>query len=117
MPTIHIPKARGAKRIFFVSCARADWEKCQKNAIELDKIRPKHSRFGEPRHMEAFNAVLKKLADEIDGVEYLDIYTPMQRIADISACVRPADGVHLVTPGYRFVACALLDCLSSINMQ
>ena len=110
-------KARGVKRIFLVSCARADWAKCQANALALDKIRPKHSRFGEPRHMEAFNAVLKKLADEIDGVEYLDIYTPMQRIDDISACVRPADGVHLVTPGYRFVARTLLDCLSSINKQ
>ena len=97
-------KAHGVRRIFFMSCARADWEKCQARALAIAEKKPRHTRFGEPRHMEAFNAVLKRLAGEIDGVEYLDIYTPMQALEPIADYVREGDGVHLVDNGYRFVA-------------
>ena len=109
-------KARGVRRVFLVSCARADWEKCQERAKALDATKPRHTRFGEPRHMEVFNAVLKKLADEIDGVEYLDIYTPMQELSPIADYVR-ADGVHLVDAGYRFVARRLLDHLAAMRQD
>jgi len=105
-------KERGIRHVYLVSCARADWSKCQANARKSAEAGKKHSRFGDPRHMAVFNDVLKRVAAESEGVEYVDIYTPMQNITDISSCVQPDDGVHLVAAGYRFVANSLLNWLS-----
>lgn len=44
-------------------------------------------RYGEPKHMEAFNAVLRKLAGE-QGLEYFDLYTAMKVLPDKSALLR-----------------------------
>lgn len=113
---ISILKSRGVRRIFLVSCARADWDKCRERALALSRVKPKHTRFGEPRFMEGFNAVLKRLAHETEGVEYVDIYSPMQELS-ISEYVRPGDGVHLVDKGYRFVARQISSYLASMKQD
>lgn len=104
-------KEKGVRRVVLISPAVANWPLCQKITAQREKKRKNCSLFGEPKHLEAFAAVERRLAESTEGVDFLDIYTPMKARPDAYEMTRPGDGVHLVDKGYRFVACRLLDYL------
>lgn len=108
---IALLQERGVTRVILVSPAVANWPRCQEVTRRRLETRKSVSRFGEPKHLEAFAAVCRQLAEKTAGVEFLDIYTPMKARADVSEMTRD-DGVHLVDKGYRFVACRLFEHLA-----
>ena len=108
---IALLQKHGVSRIILISPAVANWTRCQEVAQQRLKTGKRVSRFGEPKHLEAFAAVCRQLAEKTAGVEFLDLYTPMKARADVSEMTRD-DGVHLVDKGYRFVACRLFEYLA-----
>ena len=112
---IKILKQMGVKRIIIISCASLDEPRLVEQAKELAKRRPtRHSIYGKPAMLEAFNAVSQKLAAE-PGVEYLDIYNPMKTLPD-----KPSyfiDGVHLSDKGHNFVALKTLEYLAATGAK
>lgn len=101
-------RQRGVKRVVLISSHSSDFaSNCEKSA----KINKVHNRFGDPRHIEAYNAVLKRIAAE-QGCEYLDLYTEMKARPDKVSLLRPKDGVHLSDAGCRFVAEKVLSYLA-----
>ncbi len=105
-------KGKGVKRIILISPAVANFPVCQRITAKRERSGRNCNLFGEPKQLEAFAAVDRHLAETTDGVEFLDIYTPMKARADAYKMTRPTDGVHLVDSGYRFVACRLLEYLA-----
>lgn len=96
-------------KIVLVSSSSSNYELCKANSEKLEKSRPGKpcSRFGEPKHMEAFNNVLKKIAGELK-LDYVDIYQPMKTRDDKAKLLSPRDGVHLSEHGHDFIATELL---------
>ncbi|MDD3116911.1 MAG: GDSL-type esterase/lipase family protein [Victivallaceae bacterium] len=99
-------REKGIPRIVLISPTSSNFEVCNKNSQKLAKR--VHNRFGEPKHLEAFDAVLKKLAAELN-VEYLDVYSPTRNHPDKPELFRASDGVHLSTSGHRLMAEQLLQ--------
>lgn len=101
-------------KIVLVSSASSNYEICQPNAEKLAKLRPGKpcSRFGEPKHMEAFNDVLKKIAGELK-LDYIDVYQPMKAQSGKASLLSPQDGVHLSEKGHDFIATELLKFMVS----
>ena len=106
---IGVLRSKGVKRIILVSASSSDFSICEAQARKRKGV---HNRFGEPKHMEAFNAVLKKLAASEKGVEYMDIYDKMKAHPQKASLVRRQDGVHLSDGGNDFVALEALEYLS-----
>jgi lysophospholipase L1-like esterase len=102
-------RQKGVKRIILISSTSSDFSVCEAQARSRKGV---HNRFGEPKHLEAFNAVLKKLAASEKGVEYMDIYDKMKAHPRKPSLVRPQDGVHLSGAGNDFVALETLEYLS-----
>jgi lysophospholipase L1-like esterase len=103
-------RLEGVPRIVLISPASSDFETCKVNSEKAgNRI---HNRFGEPKHLEAFDAVLKKLAAELK-VEHLDVYTPIRNCPDKPQLFRPNDGVHLSTIGHEQVAGEILNFLGN----
>lgn len=101
-------RQRGVRRIVLISSHSSDFAfNCEKS----EKIKKVHNRFGDPRHIEAYNAVLRRIAAE-RGCEYLDLYTEMRARPDKVSLLRPNDGVHLSDAGCRFVAEKVLGYLA-----
>jgi lysophospholipase L1-like esterase len=101
-------KQKGVKRIILVSSSSSDFSICEAQTRGRKGV---HNRFGDPKHMEAFNAVLKKLAASEKGVEYFDIYETMKSHPAKSTLLRKQDGVHLSDAGNDFVAVETLKYL------
>lgn len=108
-----IQKRIGGK-IILVSSSSSNYELCMINAEKREKAIPGKpcSRFGEPKHMEAFNDVLKKLADELK-LAYIDVYEPMKSQVDKALLLSPQDGVHLSEKGHGFIAAEFLKYMAS----
>ncbi len=102
---------KGIKRIILFSSTSSDFRICKRNA---DKQRKAHNRFGEPKHLEAFNRVLQEVAGECN-VEYLDLYTGMKAMPDKASLLKPEDGVHLTHQGHIYVALKTLRYLTGEN--
>lgn len=99
-------------RIVLLSSTSSNYEMiAAKSAEKLKTATKPFSRFGEPARMEAFNQVLKKLADELK-LEYVDLYTPMRDLPDKAALLNPNDGVHLTLAGHDYLAARLLEFLA-----
>jgi lysophospholipase L1-like esterase len=101
-------KQKGVKRIILVSSSSSDFSICEAQTRGRKGV---HNRFGDPKHMEPFNAVLKKLAASEKGVEYFDIYETMKSHPAKSTLLRKQDGVHLSDAGNDFVAVETLKYL------
>ena len=113
---IALLKSKGVKRIILRSAASCNFEVTSKNAekrlaaIKAGKIKPKKgkspvaTRFGDPKHLEAFNAIMAELASVDPAVEYFDIYTGMKSRPDKASLFRSTDGVHLSQKGHEFLA-------------
>lgn len=103
-------RSEGIPRIVLISPTSSDFDVCSANAGKAaNRV---HNRFGEPKHLEAFDAVLKKLAAELK-VEHLDVYTPTRDCPDKPQLFRPNDGVHLSTLGHELVAVEILNFLGN----
>lgn len=113
---IALLKSKGVKRIILRSAASCNFEATSKNAarrlaaIKAGKVKkrkngkmPVATRFGDPRFLEAFNAVMAELAAADPAVEYFDIYTAMKALPDKASYFR-RDGVHLSQKGHRYIA-------------
>ena len=108
---VEILREKGIKRIIVVSPASSNYELCAANAEKrLAAIKAGKggkaksvSRFGEPRHMEAFIEAVRRVAKE-KGCEYLDLYTAMKALPDKAELLNPHDGVHLSAKGHEYVA-------------
>ena len=113
---IALLQSKGVKRIILRSAASCNFEVTSKNAvkrlaaIKAGKIKPKKgkapaaTRFGDPKFLEAFNAIMEELASADPAVEYFDIYTGMKSMSDKASLFRATDGVHLSPKGHEYVA-------------
>lgn len=97
-------------RIVLVSSTSSNFEVCQQNINKLKTQNKPHSLFGQPDKLEAFNAVLEKLAKE-EKLLYLDVYTPTKNAMDKASFFSATDGVHLTEEGNRFLANIFLQFL------
>lgn len=70
-------------------------------------------RFGDPEKLEAYNAVLKKIAEE-KKLDYLDYYNTMKALPreQKKRLLRENDGLHMKNAGYIFLTMELLKYLS-----
>lgn len=100
----------GIPRIVFLSPTSSDFETCK--ALAGRQGNAVHNRFGDPVHLEAFDAVLRKLAAEL-GVEHLDVYAPTRDDPQKARLFRENDGVHLSTLGHQVVAEQILRHLAT----
>jgi len=107
---IALLKSKGIGRIILVSASSSNFEftthkaKMIQAAMAAGKTKKRRVvRYGDPRFLEAYNAVLIDLA-RAPGVEYMDIYTPMKALGDKASLLRPTDGVHLTPKGHAWVA-------------
>ncbi len=103
-------RKKGIRRIVLISPTSSNFEVCKKNSQKA--AGRTHNRFGEPKHLEAFDAVLKKLAAELK-LEYLDVYSPTRNHPDKPKLFRASDGVHLSTLGNSLVAEQILQFLAA----
>jgi lysophospholipase L1-like esterase len=115
---IALLKSKGVKRIVLLSAASCNFEGISKKtakrlaAIKAGKMKDTpFAQFGDPKLLEAYNAIMKEFADADDAVEYLDIYTGMKAQSDKASLFR-ADGVHLSPKGHDYVAAAEFDYLT-----
>ncbi len=67
--------------------------------------------FGSPVMLEKFTANWKKVADSFDA-EFLDIYTPMSKIADRLKFFKKGDEVHLNAAGHVWLTEQILTYLA-----
>ena len=108
---VDILRAKGIKRIILMSPASSNYELCAANAekrlaaIKSGKVQKAKtaSRFGEPKHMEAFLATVKNVA-KAKGCEFFDVYTAMKALPDKASLLNPRDGVHLSAKGHAYMA-------------
>ena len=107
---IALLKSKGIGRIILVSASSSNFEFTTHKAamiqaaVAAGKTKKRRVvRYGDPRFLEAYNAVLIDLA-RAPGVEYMDIYTPMKALSDKASLLRPTDGVHLTPKGHAWVA-------------
>lgn len=110
-------KSKGIKRIILRSAASCNFDATRLNtekrlaAMKAGKVKKRNvARFGDPRLLEAFNAVIKELAAADPAVEYFDIYTDMKSHPDKASLFRK-DGVHLSQKGHEYVAAKEFDYL------
>ena len=115
---IALLKSKGVKRIVLLSAASCNFADIRKKtikriaAIKAGKMKDKpFAQFGDPKHLEAYNAIMKEFAAADSAVEYLDIYTGMKTQNDKASLFR-ADGVHLSPKGHEYVAAAEFDYLT-----
>ena len=107
---IALLKSNGVERIILVSALSTNFElttrKAEMMMAEMRAGKTKRRRvvrYGDPKFVEAFNAVLQDLA-HTTGVYYLDIYTAMKSMPDKATLLRSTDGVHLTAKGHEWVA-------------
>lgn len=105
---ISILEEKKIKRIILISASSSNFAICKANS---DKSKGGHNRFGEPRHLEAFNSILKKLSEK-HQLEYMDIYQTMKSLANKAELLNPKDGVHLTAAGHSFMAQQTLKYLA-----
>ncbi len=101
-------KSKGVERIILISPTSSNFELCKALSDKTERV---HNRFGDPKHLEAFAAVLKELAQK-HHLEYMDIYTPMKAFPGKAGLLNPRDGVHLTAAGHDFIALETLKYLS-----
>ncbi len=99
-------------RIVLVSPTSSNFAICKASADKQKALNKVHSLFGQPAKLEAFDAVLRRLAEE-EKLGYLNVYAPMKNAPDKAALFSPADGVHLTEAGNRFLADLFLEYLAS----
>ena len=115
---VDILRAKGIKRIILMSPASSNYELCAANAekrlaaIKSGKAKKAKaaSRFGEPKHMEAFMAAVRDVA-KAKGCEFFDVYTAMKALPDKASLLNPHDGVHLSAKGHAYMAEKTYDYL------
>ena len=106
---IALLKSKGIGRIILVSASSSNFEFTTRKAAMIQAAdaaktnKRRVVRYGDPRFLEAYNAVLVDLA-RAPGVEYMDIYTLMKALPDKASFLRPTDGVHLTPKGHTWVA-------------
>lgn len=95
-------------KIVLVSPTSSNFEKCKESADKRKALNKVHSLYGQPAKLEAFDAVLRQLAQE-ENLGYLNVYTPMKNAPDKAALFNPGDGVHLTEAGNRFLTDLFLE--------
>jgi len=100
----------GVKRIVLMSPSSSNFELCLKASERASK--KIHNRFGEPKHLEAFDAVLQELAEKY-GLEHLDVYYPTLQHPNKAELFNPNDGVHLSVSGHQVIALETLRYLAT----
>lgn len=104
-------KTKGIGRIVLYSAASSNFELTRPRAlaqaakIKAGKTKAKRAVcYGNPKHLEAFNAVMKSFADADPAVDYFDLYTGMKGLSEKGTYFNPNDGVHLSRKGHIYVA-------------
>ena len=103
----------GVARLILVSPAASHEPTCRAVHETKKAEGVVHNFFGRADLMEAYAAVVKRLADEV-GAEFLDLYTPM-KAAPGWAELADDSGVHLSEAGDRFVAAQVLKHLAGMT--
>lgn len=104
-----IQRTLGAK-VVIMSATSSVYETTQVTAQKAAKAGKKHNLFGKPEALEQFNAIARKLADEL-GADYVDLYEPTRTHPD-KPSLFTKDGVHINEAGNRLIAEEVLRYLS-----
>lgn len=102
-------RQEGIERIVMISPFSSDSDVCKANAQKMSG--KSHSLFGEPKYLEAFDNVLKRLSTEL-SLARIDVYTSSRDHPQKALLFRPNDGVHLSMVGHDLVAREVLRYLS-----
>ncbi len=98
----------GAK-VVLLSSTSSVYEITEANAKKQLESRGSASLFGKPDVLENYNAIMKRLAEEL-GCGYVDIYDPTRAHPD-KPSIFMTDGVHVNLEGNHVLALALLRYL------
>ena len=102
---VGILRARGIRRIILMSATSSDYEVCKEFSDARGNTA--HNFFGMPEHLERYNAVVRKVANDL-GCEYVDVYAGMCNDPHKRDYLRRNDGLHLTDAGNRYIAKCLL---------
>lgn len=103
-----IQQETGAE-VTIISATSSVYEITKPRAEELLEKRGAASLFGKPDVLESYNAIAKRVAEDL-GCTYLDVYEPTRTHPDKPSLFMP-DGVHLNLEGNHLVALKLLEQL------
>ena len=98
----------GAK-VTIISATSSVYEITKETAAKAAKAGKAHNLFGKPEALEQFNAIAKKVAQDL-GADYLDVYEPTRTAPD-KPSLFTKDGVHINEKGNRLVALEILKYL------
>ncbi len=103
-------RAETGAKFTLISNTSSVYEVCAQRVIDrIAAGKSGGSLFGKPEVMEAFNEVLKRVAQDT-GSSYLDVYNPTRTYPDKASIFLP-DGVHLNAQGNFLVALEILKHL------
>lgn len=98
--------------VVLLSALSLEYDICRRRAEKAVKQGNKKAyRFGEPAKLEAFNDVLKQLAQE-EKLDFVDLYTPFKEAPKKSLLFK-TDGVHLNNRGNSLMALCMLHYFQS----
>ncbi|MFA6175949.1 MAG: GDSL-type esterase/lipase family protein [Phycisphaerae bacterium] len=104
-------RAKTDARIVLMSSSSSFFPVCQANAEKQAAVGKEHRLFGQPEMLEAFNAAVEKLSQELH-LDYVDIYTPTKDHPDKAGLFSTEDGIHLTEKGNSFIEMLLLRYFS-----
>ena len=99
-----------AAKIIILSGTSSVFEITKATAEKAAKAGKAHNLFGKPEAMERFNAIARKVAEDL-GADYVDLYEPT-RTHPNKPSLFTQDGVHINEKGSALVALEVLRYLS-----
>ena len=103
-----------AAKLILCSPIHTDSARQQEIARIILAGKPNVWMFGIERHMENYDALIRKLAEK-HNASYLDFYTPSKTSPERKKLFKSEDGVHLSAAGERFVAGLVLDFFRTVK--
>jgi len=107
--TIEKVKGETGSRVTLISSTSSVYEITEPMARRLLEQRGSASLFGRPETLERFNAIARKVAEDL-GCGYIDVYEPTKTHPD-KRSLFTEDGVHMTQAGNRLVSLCILEHL------
>lgn len=105
-----IQKEIGAK-VTIMSATSSVYEITKASADKRRAAGKAHNLFGKPEALEQFNAIARKVAQDL-GADYLDVYEPTRTHPD-KPSLFTKDGVHVSNKGNQLLAIEILKYLAN----
>jgi lysophospholipase L1-like esterase len=108
--TVEKIRADTGARLTLISSTSSVFEITEPMARSALEKRGSASLFGRPETLEQFNAIARKVAEDL-GCDYIDVYEPTRTHTD-KPSLFTQDGVHLTQAGNQVVALCVLEALA-----